>query len=381
MRMVLGQGIAMLIYWVPFVTLAIASFSPLAKNTAAALFAAGFLILWIGLRHEVGADWGPYSTLNQEVIGANLLSALGRSDPAYALLNWLGANGLSGIYFVNLACAALAVVPLIIFCRRQPNPALALLVAIPYLVTVVYMNYTRQSVALGFGLLAMLAVQDRKLWRFVAFVTVAALFHKTAVCLVILAPALFSEEPPRAWVRKFIIVAVWSVVLTVFLFANEFQMLTQEYITNTGDAALASRIPLVGEGPSRRSGTNHLYSAGAVVRIAQSVVAVACIVFICLRTPRDPATTWLWSIMSIAVILLFILAFWRSTLADRFALFFVPLQLYAFATLPSLFKPPLARAVQLAIILGSASAFFVWLNYGSDTQAWLPYRSVIGTWL
>jgi hypothetical protein len=57
------------------------------------------------------------------------------------------------------------------------------------------------------------------------------------------------------------------------------------------------------------------------------------------------------------------------------------LQLYAFATLPSLFKPTLARAVQLAIILGSASAFFVWLNYGSDTQAWLPYRSVIGTWL
>ncbi len=43
---------------------------------------------------------------------------------------------------------------LVQFCRKQPLPWLALAVAAPFIIIVVGMGYTRQSVALGFILLS-----------------------------------------------------------------------------------------------------------------------------------------------------------------------------------------------------------------------------------
>ena len=71
------------------------------------------------------------------------------------MLNWLAARTELGPYFVNTVCAALFAWGLVVFCRAQPRPWLALVVAVPYLVTVVAMGYTRQGTAIGLAMLAL----------------------------------------------------------------------------------------------------------------------------------------------------------------------------------------------------------------------------------
>ena len=100
-----------------------------------------FLVLLIGLRHRVGADWGAYIAHVEEVAGLSWLEALARgSDPAYVTLNWISSELGGGVYLVNLFAAALFSWGLVSFCRAQPRPWLALAVAVPYLVTVVAMG-------------------------------------------------------------------------------------------------------------------------------------------------------------------------------------------------------------------------------------------------
>ncbi|NGP18554.1 EpsG family protein [Devosia aurantiaca] len=354
------------IYWVPFVAFAALSFAPQRFHRAWFSAAAIVLIVYVGLRHEVGADWGAYIAMIERAGTNGLTYSLRDTDPGYAMLNWLGANGLGGIYFVNLVCATLSVIPLVIFCATRKNPALALLVAVPYLITVVYMGYTRQGVAVGFGMLAILAVERQRIVWFLCAVTVAALFHKAAVCLFVFSPALFAGRLDRPYLARAMGIALYALVLTMVLLGYEAAFLSQEYILATGDAP--------GPGVAEAG----LRSEGAIVRLAQAVVAVAAFILIAWRTRLKPAELWLWSIVSFAILALFVLAFYRSTLADRTALFFLPLQLYAFATLPSLFRRPLALFAQIAIISCFAASYWVWLTYGSDADKWIPYNSAMG---
>ncbi len=53
----------------------------------------------------------------------------------------------------------------------------------PYLINIVAMGYTRQSVALGFAMIGLAALGEQRVRRFVLWVLVGALFHKSAVLL------------------------------------------------------------------------------------------------------------------------------------------------------------------------------------------------------
>jgi hypothetical protein len=49
------------------------------------------LVLMVGLRHEVGGDWSSYLVHVESAGDQSLLGAVSTGDPAYSLLNWLGA--------------------------------------------------------------------------------------------------------------------------------------------------------------------------------------------------------------------------------------------------------------------------------------------------
>lgn len=364
------------LYWIPFVFFAAFSFAPRLGKAPWLFFSAVSLIVIVGLRHEVGADWGAYLQKVEWAQARGLLDTIQRTDVGYGVVTWLGASGLGGIYFVNFVCAVLAVVPLVAFSATLKNPALALLVAIPYLVTVVYMGYTRQGVAVGLGMFAMLAVGQQRIVWFLAAVTLAALFHKAAVCLFVLSPVLFAGRLNRTSLAQAGGIIVYGCALTWVLFTGDAASLKEEYVVGTGDPVALPGLYPVGEPVAKG-----FYSQGALVRIAQSVVAAVAFVLIVRRTHLKQAELWLWSIVSACVLFLFALAFFRSTLADRVALFFMPLQIYAFATLPGVFARPFSVVVQVAIIACFAASFWVWLNFGSDSARWIPYQSILTQWI
>ena len=147
------------------------------------------LIAVLGFRHEVGCDWYFYkSDLDSIPVQAttivNYLRHRGFGfELGYALIVWT-ANQLNlGIYGVNFFCAIIFITGLVRFCRTQPVPWLALLLAIPYLVIVIAMGYTRQATALGVIFWSLSLLQENKTFASLFLIAGSAIFHKTSIFL------------------------------------------------------------------------------------------------------------------------------------------------------------------------------------------------------
>ena len=150
----------MIPYWIFFITpVCVALISPPLKSLRAdgkrPLRVDGVWILIlvtltmvIGFRYEVGGDWGSYSRYfsNAKYL---VFEAKVSQDPGFTALNLLSYHLNLGFSGVNIISALIFSSGLVLFCRNLPRPWLALACAIPYLVIVVSMGYTRQSIALG----------------------------------------------------------------------------------------------------------------------------------------------------------------------------------------------------------------------------------------
>jgi hypothetical protein len=268
-------------------------------------------------------------------------------DPGYLFLNWWAQQLQFDIWAVNLACGLIFVWGLMRLARSQPNPWLAVLVAIPYLVIVVAMGYSRQGVAIGI-LMAGLGRLERggSTLRFALYVAAAAFFHRTAV--VALPLVIFASERNKA---LNIVAGVALCVLGYdFFLSGEFDRFVKDYI----EAEYASQ--------------------GAAIRVLMSLIP-ATIFLLNQRAfgfPERQRKIWFnFSLASFAlVVLLFVLP--SSTAVDRLALYILPLQV---AILPRAAAAYFTRgAATMFVILYSAAVLFVWLNFSAHAEFWVPYQ-------
>lgn len=307
------------------------------------------LALTIGLRFEVGVDWGNYLDHLDVAESFSFVEVLLGSDPAYGLLNWIAMGAGAGVWLVNLVSAIAFVAGLFIFCRRLPNPWLALTVAMPYMAIVMAMNYTRQAAAFGLVLWGLAHLRDGNVRRFLAFVIAATLFHKTAALL--LPIAFLARSHSR--IQTFVAVGV-TTALAYFLFIAEHEVsLYEGYILE------------------------RYASDGAAVRVLMN--SAAAMVFLLARVLVDmpPSDKQFWTRFSLAT-----LAFVpvlelspSSTAVDRMALYFMPIQLVAFSYFPNVISRWGLRQFGILFVVGAYwLVMFVWFNYSNFYFAWLPYR-------
>lgn len=272
-----------------------------------------------------------------------------RSDPGYALLNWVSAQLGWGIYGVNLISGGLFCLGLTAFCRRQPYPWLALAVAIPYLVVVVAMGYTRQAVAIGLAMLALVALADRRRLVFVLWLGLAATFHKSAVILLPLA----ARPDNRYWPWTAAWVCATGLLFYYLLVSEQIDALYRNYV----EAEYASQ--------------------GAQIRVFMN--ALPAVLFLAMRSRfplmGDERSLWSWvSLLALGFVLAYALSP-SSTAVDRLALYLIPLQLFVFARLPAVLRQPFGYgAVVWAVVGYYAAVLFVWLNFADNAPSWLPYR-------
>ena len=180
--------------------------------------------LMIGLRFQVGADWDTYVTIFEGIRYQEWPTLT--SDPAYALLNWLSVQLGLEIWFVNLVCAIIFMWGVYRFARQQPNPWLAVLVAVPYLIIVVAMGYTRQAVAIGLILAGLSGRDHIPLVRFALFSIVAATFHKSAVVVV----PLVALAATRNRILTALLMAVLALFLYYFFVSGYIDSLVTNYV-------------------------------------------------------------------------------------------------------------------------------------------------------
>lgn len=307
---------------------------------------AAFFIVLIGMRHEVGGDWLTYERHFTHLAHASLSDAANFSDPGYYVPGWLMAQVGGNIYWLNTFCALLLVIGTVTFVRRQPMPWLGLLAAVPYMLIVVGMGYTRQSAALGLALLGLAALGDGRVRMFVLWVCLAATFHKTAVLLLPIAAVASSKN--RYWTMVWVLAAFG--VMYWALLQDQSERLWAVYVDYD------------------------MQSQGGAIRVIMNAVPAALFLLLGKRLAPDLVERRLWFWMSLLAIACVPLVFLSSTAVDRMGLYMIPIQMFVACRMGRLATTPLGRT---AIVLGLVGYFgaveAVWLNFATHAKYWVPY--------
>ena len=309
------------------------------------------LVFMIGLRHEVGGDWVTYLEYIESNANHSLSDVFLLVDPGFALVNWIAEKIGGGIYFANTVCASFFAWGLVTLCRNQPRAWLAMTVAVPYLVIVVAMGYTRQSVAIGFFMLGLVSLFDRRIIRFVIFIFLATTFHLSAAVLMPL--AILSIRKSKA--LMFLGLLLLSILLYLFF--------VEEMVTHYRKAFLEAKYD----------------SSGALIRLSMGVIAGGLFLFFRHRFQVPQEQKQLWMALALAAFIsLAVLAVSPSSAAvDRLGLYLIPLQVFVFSRLPEVIGHCSGHGnsyVVLGVVSASALVQFIWLFFATHAWAWMPYQ-------
>ena len=347
-------------YWLMFLlpTLVALNVREIKTNTATSFSSDGVnwewvsaglvMTLLVGYRFEVGGDWFNYLPMLDNISGLSLIDVLKESDPGYQLLNWVSVEMHWGIFGVNLIGGGIFSIGLAVFCINQPRPWLALAVAVPYVVIVMGMGYSRQGIALGLVMLGLVALSRQSTLWFAVSVVLGATVHKSAVLLLPIA-ALASTR--HRW---------WTVVWITIIGLGAYRLLLEESTENLYKNYVEAEYQ----------------SSGALIRLLMN--AVPAIILLVwrrkLRFIQAEASLWLWFAILSLVLLGVLFVSPSSTAVDRVALYLLPLQLVVFAHFPDMLGNKFEKVLVVAVLLYYATVQFVWLNYADNASSWIPYR-------
>jgi hypothetical protein len=337
------MGVYALLLLLPLLWAGVRRLAPKA-DAAAAWGIAAALILFIGLRRQVGGDWNAYLVMFERSLAAPLWQAPISGDAGWQLLAAVAGRLGLGVGAANLVAAGLLVVPLLLFCRRQPNPPLALLLAVPVLLAVVAMNTTRQAAAIGLEMAALIAFFSGRAERGGLFLLLAAAFHWSALVLAPLGILLWSGwQPPRL-----LQAAGWAALWAL--------------------AAAAIFVAGIGSGEM---------AYGAAFRLAPSLLA-AVLLFrlgserLGMGEAEGIAAAYLTGLALFAAALLPFL----SLAGDRFGLYTIPLQLLVLTRAAAL-AGTWRRAAEAALALMAVALFLLWFTLSSYAACVTPYRTYL----
>jgi len=359
-------------YWLYFSTFLLTTLSPIALRDRSRLVSwvilVGVSVLFIGLRHEIGGDWTNYFVLYLRVESEPFKFIYDAKDPGYVFVNWAASRLGWGIYGVNTVCAGIFVGGLAYFCSKQRLNGLSWLVATPYMLIVVGMGYTRQSVALGLFMVALVFLQDKRIWLYVFVLFVAATFHTSIVLFLPLAFLWLDGNIFRKLKGKFLrhrTISLAEVLGALVVICLMFGLALKNY------DMFRSQI------------NSYLFgdfwnSKGGMIRTLMNAGPGFCLIVFRKVWEQKIENGRIWYGISWLAILSVAGALINSTLTDRLGLYLLPLQLYFFSQVPMLFSDRTVRScVVLLIALLYGTVLWVWLEYAEHAYYWVPYDNLL----
>ena len=310
-------------------------------------------MLMVGLRWQIGPDWETYSFIYNSASQITFDQVLQRHDPGFYLLAWTLDSNHAPFWMLNLVMAAILCFGLAAFCRRLPNPWLAVTVAVPYLIIVVGMNLIRQAAAMGFVFLAFQNVGSKPLWKSLGWALVASLFHASAIIVAFLIGVSYTKSRITAALLM-VIFAVPAYYILFSTFDDYFQ----------------------------RYGHQLIDSGGVYFRLVINAIP-AVLLFVFKKrgiVPKDEYVLWR-NIALLSLLLLPVPLFIRSTTSvDRASMYAIPLQLLVLSSFPRTVSITSARSVNTAaIVLYSAITLLTYFSFGTHARYFVPYRSIFSS--
>lgn len=335
-------------YWTAYLLVSLIALPKLKVARFGWLLIGLALTIFIGLRYEVGGDWYNYLGYFYRIQGLSFLQIFAFKAPGYQVVNWVSYQVGTGLWGVNLLMAAMFSWGLIRFVRRLPDPRVALVAAIPYMVIVVAMGYTRQAAALGLIMAGITYLLDHRLVIFVLILSVAATLHQSAVIMVPF--AILANSRNRVLSGLSIIFA--SVLLYFLLLQDNVDSLWGTYV----DSSYSQE------------------SSGGPIRVIMNVLPACLFLFYRERFEMSAEERRLWVWVSIAAVACLPVVFIAPTAVDRVALYLIPVQLVVASHLPQLTRRDSRVWSRGVVVLVYASVMFVWLNFAGHRENWLPYQ-------
>ncbi len=324
-------------------------------NKQTSLFLVLIFSIIIGFRFQVGDDWGNYIDKFEKIKDAKNIFL--DKEFLYSILNVISSNLNLGIYGVNLISGFIFSYGLILFCRSLKRQWLALTLSIPYIVIVIAMGYTRQSVAIGILMIGYVVLSKGKKLEFFLLNISASLFHLGSIIgIFLLAPYFISS---RKNINK-----ITKIVISFFIAWALYFVLIDKFIARYIDIYIE----------------NQMSSSGVYIRLFMIVFPSITFLLLGKNLQLNKNQIILWksiSFYSLSFIPLLIISP-STTIIDRLTLYALPIMTFVMSNLPDLKFVNLSKKyINLSVVLMGFLIQYVWLNFADNAGSWNPYQNIL----
>ena len=312
-------------------------------------------VFFVGLRYQVGPDWGQYIQLHELSADLDFNEITTLSEPLSYTLFWMSKKIGAHVYLTNIVAAIIMLTGVYKFAKCTVNPWIAVLAATPYFIIVVGMSGIRQAMAAGVILILLAKWKKISSLKHGGYIILASLFHTSA-----LVNSLFLITRLRVKMFYKLFFGASILAITIYLgsflsvFSANFNRYEQSYIAQEGVASL-----------------------GSLFHIAMIAIPAALGIVFRRRLAPYILRPQLLTFGIYATIAVIAINFFSSTAASRLTiyLYFIPMIVYpAFSYI--LGRRNLIIATT-AIALLHLVLLISWLQLANNAAAYLPYQNAI----
>ncbi len=307
-----------------------------------------YLIIFIGLRFQVGGDWFQYEDIFRLTIERNIIFDV-KNDVIFTLLVRLIAIIGQDIVVLNLILALIFVYSINYFIDKETDWFLVYVTIIPIYIIIIGMGFIRQASAIAFFLLSTKLMFNNSFIRSGLFFIFSLGFHKTILPYGIIYFLSIKN------IYQFFLISL-TLIASFILFYDNFIRLLYYY---------------AGEGV-------HFISFGSIQRLG--IIFLFATIFIIFQKKLINNDNERRVILTLSIIVLIItpFVFFYSSAIDRLAFYAIPVQIFCIMRSHRLFKSKNKYLLfKLGIYFISLLIIFVWINFSIHKVGWLPYQNYL----
>ena len=311
------------------------------------------LIIFVGLRYEVGGDWVPYATIYYEAQFYNLINLINnQQDSLYYILNYfIAMSGFeNGFVFVNIIISFFSFITFYKFINYNKLNFLSFVIFYPFIV-IILMGFVRQSIALGFLFLILSNNLEKNQKKNLLFAFLASQFHYSGY-LLFLIPIFVSLTKLKLLLKplNLIIFLIMLLIFYIYVFPIFlFKLWVFDYYIDESLGGLYKNFPIL--------------------------IASLIFIFSYLSIFKEIENRNFYFTLSIFSVLCYLSIFIFGSLSDRILVYSLPLLVLTLSKIYDFIDLSYLKILYYFSIITAFLLFMiVWFIFGNSSEAWIPYN-------